>query len=121
MNGVVNNGSRNCITRVLALALRRSKNILVESGDRRRRAAIWNRRRRHAQVSRFKHSGDNSIHVPLGTGLPGELTKTVTLVGNLSAQAIGPLAQVLTSATPLTIVPAQDPSPSDFDPQYSDR
>jgi flagellar hook protein FlgE len=38
--------------------------------------------------------------------LPGELTKTVTLVGNLSAQAIGPLAQVLTSATPLTVVPA---------------
>lgn len=49
----------------------------------------------------FQNPGNQSINIPIGTGIPGKATATVTLQGNLSANAVGPLAQVITSATPL--------------------
>lgn len=54
-----------------------------------------------ATTPAFQTAGDNSIHIPLGTGIPGNLTSNITLQGNLSANATGPLAQTLTSSTPL--------------------
>ena len=46
----------------------------------------------------FQAAGNNNITIPVGTTIPGSATTTVDLQGNLSASAIGPLAQVLTSA-----------------------
>ncbi len=48
----------------------------------------------------FQTPGIDNIQIPLGTGIPGKASATVTLTGNLNAQASGPLAQTLTSATP---------------------
>jgi flagellar hook protein FlgE len=53
-----------------------------------------------ATTPAFQTPNDTSIKIPFGTGLPGQVTKTVTLQGNLSANAVGPQAQVLTSAQP---------------------
>ncbi len=49
----------------------------------------------------FQTPGNDSINIPIGTGIPGKSTATVSLQGNLSANAVGPLFQVITSATPL--------------------
>ncbi|MBI1831967.1 MAG: flagellar hook protein FlgE [Planctomycetes bacterium] len=48
----------------------------------------------------FQISGNNDVRIPIGTGIPGNATGDITMQGNLSANAIGPLAQVLTSAQP---------------------
>ncbi len=48
----------------------------------------------------FQTPGVDSISIPMGTGVAGKATANVTLSGNLSAQAAGPLAQTITSATP---------------------
>jgi flagellar hook protein FlgE len=48
----------------------------------------------------FQTSGDNSIKIPYGTGIPGKETGTITLQGNLNANAVGPQAQSLTSVLP---------------------
>ncbi len=37
----------------------------------------------------FQTPGDDRIKIPYGSGFPGEITKTVTLQGNLSATAVG--------------------------------
>lgn len=47
----------------------------------------------------FQAAGVDNIQIPLGTGIAGKATANVTLTGNLNAQASGPLAQTLTSAT----------------------
>lgn len=48
----------------------------------------------------FQTAGNSNIQIPMGTGIPAKETANVTLGGNLSAQAAGPQAQTLTSATP---------------------
>ncbi len=48
----------------------------------------------------FQTAGNNNILIPMGTGIPAKATASITLMGNLSAQASGPLAQTLTAATP---------------------
>lgn len=48
----------------------------------------------------FQTAGNSNIQIPMGTGIPAKATANVTLTGNLSAQAAGPQAQLLTSATP---------------------
>jgi flagellar hook protein FlgE len=48
----------------------------------------------------FQTAGNDNILIPIGTGIPGKATANVNLAGNLSAQATGPLAQTLTSASP---------------------
>jgi flagellar hook protein FlgE len=49
----------------------------------------------------FQAAGNGDIRIPLGTGIPGNVTSIVNMQGNLTAAAIGPLAQQLTSAQPL--------------------
>ena len=46
----------------------------------------------------FQTPGDNNIKIPIGTGIPGRSTTMIDLQGNLSASAVGPLAQTLTSS-----------------------
>lgn len=48
----------------------------------------------------FQTAGDTNIKIPFGTGIPGQATTQITMQGNLSANAVGPLAQVLTSSQP---------------------
>lgn len=48
----------------------------------------------------FQVPGVNDIRIPIGTGIPGKATTKIDLQGNLSANAIGPLTQTLTSAQP---------------------
>jgi flagellar hook protein FlgE len=50
----------------------------------------------------FQTPGVDDIQIPTGTGVPGHATANVTLQGNLSANANGPQAQTLTTATPFT-------------------
>lgn len=49
----------------------------------------------------FQLSGNNDIRIPIGTGIPGNATGRIVLQGNLSANAVGPRAQTLTTAQPL--------------------
>src|SRR5438876_6703919 len=37
----------------------------------------------------FQVAGDPRIHIPFGTGIPGQVTSSVSLVGNLDATATG--------------------------------
>lgn len=48
----------------------------------------------------FQTAGNSNIQIPMGTGIPAKETANISLGGNLSAQAAGPQAQMLTSATP---------------------
>lgn len=48
----------------------------------------------------FQIPGDSGILLPFGVSIPGESTANVELSGNLSANATGPQAEVLTTATP---------------------
>jgi flagellar hook protein FlgE len=50
----------------------------------------------------FQTPGNNNINIPIGAGVPGSATSDVTLQGNLSASASGPVAQILTSAQAFT-------------------
>ncbi|MGD9857245.1 MAG: flagellar hook-basal body complex protein, partial [Planctomycetaceae bacterium] len=43
----------------------------------------------------FQVSGDNDIRIPYGATIPGRLTSTIGLSGNLPADALGPIAEVL--------------------------
>jgi flagellar hook protein FlgE len=49
----------------------------------------------------FQTAGDNRIKIPYGTAIPGKATTTVGIQGNLSATALGPMPQTLTSTLPL--------------------
>lgn len=49
----------------------------------------------------FQTPGNGDIRIPLGTGIPGNVTSSINLQGNLTASAIGPLAQQLTTAQPM--------------------
>lgn len=51
----------------------------------------------------FQIPGENRIKIPAGTILPGQITSLITLQGNLSARASGPLAETLTSNQPFQI------------------
>lgn len=56
----------------------------------------------------FQTSGVDSVQIPIGTGIPGKSTTLVTLQGNLTAAAIGPRSQTLTTGQPfLTVRPPQ--------------
>lgn len=48
----------------------------------------------------FQTSGNNDIIIPTNSVIPGSATTNITLQGNLSASASGPIAQVLTSTEP---------------------
>ena len=48
----------------------------------------------------FQIAGDNNIHVPFGASIPGKTTSRVNLVGNLSSDAVGPAAEILSTNAP---------------------
>ena len=50
----------------------------------------------------FQSASDNNILLPTKTEIPAAATSTVTLQGNLTASATGPVAQVLTSSSAFT-------------------
>ncbi len=56
----------------------------------------------------FQVPGDNRIKIPFGELIPGKATKEITFQGNLSADATGPMAEVIATSAPLTVggVPA---------------
>ena len=50
----------------------------------------------------FQAPNDPRIQIPIGAVIPGQPTVDVSLDGLLNAEAVGPLAQTLTSSTPYT-------------------
>lgn len=46
--------------------------------------------------------GDNSIQVPIGASVPGDLTSQIDFIGNLPADSLPPTAEVLSSYSPFT-------------------
>lgn len=56
----------------------------------------------------FQTPGDTRIYIPLGTSIAGKATQRISLSGNLSSQAIGPVAQRISKATAFLVggVPA---------------
>lgn len=58
----------------------------------------------------FQTAGSTEISIPFGTGIPGAATQNVTLQGNLSANATGPLQDTLTSSSPYTTPPGATPA-----------
>ncbi len=48
----------------------------------------------------FQEAGDATISIPFGTSIAGEGTTQVELSGNLTADATGPRAEVITSSSP---------------------
>jgi len=58
----------------------------------------------------FQTPGDARIHIPLGASIAGKATQQISLSGNLSSQAKGPVAQKITTAAAFTAggVPATE-------------
>jgi flagellar hook protein FlgE len=96
---MVNDGSEDLYTRAGAFGVD-SQNYLVDpaTGFRVQRTGATGEAT--ATTPAFQTSGNNGIQIPYGTGIPGKATDVITLQGNLSPSALGPLAQVLTSAQP---------------------
>lgn len=97
---VANDGIKNVYTRAGAFSVD-TENRLVDS-------ATGFRIQRYGTVGEasldappFQVPGDSSIRIPYGSSIPGQATRVVTFKGNLSATAVGPLAETLTSAQPL--------------------
>jgi flagellar hook protein FlgE len=47
----------------------------------------------------FQTSGDSRIYIPLGASIAGKATQTISLAGNLSSRAVGPVSQKIMTAT----------------------
>src|SRR5579862_5793409 len=98
---VVNNGVEDLYTRAGSFGVD-SQGFLVDpaTGDRVQRFGSVGEG--SATSAAFQTTGDNNIKIPGGTEIPGQATSMITIQGNLPATAVGPLAQLLTSAQPLT-------------------
>ncbi|HZT83566.1 MAG TPA: flagellar hook-basal body complex protein [Gemmataceae bacterium] len=96
---VVNNGVQDLYTRAGAFAVD-EKNHLVDPATGFSVQRFGSVGEGTATSPAFQTPGDNTINIPFGIGIPGQVTSTVKLQGNLDAAAVGPLAQTLTSATP---------------------
>jgi flagellar hook protein FlgE len=96
---VINNGTNNIFTRDGAFGVD-GNNYLVDPTTGFHVQRFGTVGEGSATSPAFQTPGDNSIKVPYGMGLPGQETSMITLVGNLSANAVGPQAQTLTSAQP---------------------
>jgi flagellar hook protein FlgE len=95
---VVNNGSQNLYTRAGAFNIDASGNLVdPATGSKVQRTGTVGEA--SATSPGFQSPGVNDIKIPLGTGISGHASANVTLQGNLSATAVGPLAQTLTSAS----------------------
>jgi flagellar hook protein FlgE len=51
---------------------------------------------------RFQTPGNSGIFVPIGASVPGQQTANTDFLGNLPTSAVPPLAEVLTTSSPLT-------------------
>lgn len=96
---VVNDGFQDLYTRAGAFGVD-DKNFLVDPATGFHVQRFGTLGEATATSPGFQTPGDNSIHIPFGSGVPGKATTTVDLQGNLSANATGPMAQTLTSAQP---------------------
>jgi flagellar hook protein FlgE len=96
---VVNTGSQDLYTRAGSFAIDQTGYLIDPStGYRVQRAGTVGEGGPGSPAFQVPTSKD--IKIPLGTGIPGSATTTITLQGNLSASATGPQAEVLTSAAP---------------------
>lgn len=53
--------------------------------------------------SGFQIPGDQRIHIPIGSVIPGQPTETIDMNGILNSEAVGPQPQILTSAFPMLV------------------
>jgi flagellar hook protein FlgE len=97
---VLNNGIQDVYTRAGAFQVDES-NFLVDPTTGFRVQRFGSVGEGDAVSSAFQTPGDNSIRIPSGQGIPGKATSLITLQGNLSANASGPLQETLTTSTPL--------------------
>jgi flagellar hook protein FlgE len=95
---VANNGTQDLYTRAGAFNID-ANGYLVDpaTGDKIQRTGSVGEA--SASNPGFQTPGVSDINIPLGTGVAGHATANVTLQGNLSATAVGPLAQTLTSGS----------------------
>jgi flagellar hook protein FlgE len=93
---VVNNGGQQEYTRAGSFGID-SNNDLVDPATGALVQRFGTVGQGQGSMPAFQVSGNNNIQIPVGTGVPGAATTSVTLQGNLSATASGPVAQVLTS------------------------
>lgn len=98
---VANSGSGNLYTRAGSFSID-ANGYLVDPATGYRIQRMGTVGEATATTPGFQTPGIEDIQIPLGTGVPGHATTTVILQGNLSAQAPGPMAQVLTTASPFT-------------------
>lgn len=96
---VVNDGANDLYTRAGAFNVD-ADNTLVDPATGYRVQRFGTVGEGDATTQPMQVSGDNSIRIPYGTSIPGRATETVSLKGNLSASAVGPLAETLTSNQP---------------------
>ena len=93
---MVNNGFQNLYTRDGAFGVDEN-NFLVDPATGFHVQRFGSVGEGSATSPAFQTAGGTSIKIPFGTGVPGKATSNITLQGNLSAGATGPLAQTLTS------------------------
>lgn len=96
---VVNDGTQNLFTRSGAFGVD-GQNFLVDPATGFRVQRFGTVGEGTATTPAFQVPGTSNIKIPFGTSIPGQATTSIILQGNLSANAVGPLAQVLTSAQP---------------------
>lgn len=99
---VLNDGSTNLYTRAGAFALD-SNGFLVDPSSGYRVQRFGSLGDVGGTGPGFQAPGDSSISVPFGASIPGENTTEIKISGNLDAASVGPLAEVLTSSTPLAV------------------
>ncbi|HYV35264.1 MAG TPA: flagellar hook-basal body complex protein [Gemmataceae bacterium] len=96
---VVNNGVQNLFTRAGAFGVD-STNFLVDPATGAHVQRFGTTGEPTATNPGFQVAGNNNIKIPFGSEIPGRATTTVTMEGRLPANALGPVAQTLTSAAP---------------------
>ncbi len=96
---VANDGAQNVFTRAGAFGVD-SNNFLVDPANGFRVQRFGTVGEGSATLPTFQAAGDNNIKIPLGVGIPGRATTKITMQGNLSANAVGPQAQTLTTSQP---------------------
>jgi flagellar hook protein FlgE len=98
---VVNSGGQDMYTRAGSFGID-SQGYLVDPATGARVQRFGTVGEGTATSPAFQTSGNNNIKMPTTGEIPGQETTSITIQGNLPATAVGPLAQVLTSAQPFT-------------------
>ena len=94
---VVRNGAQSLYTRSGSFGVD-ANNFLVDPATGNRVQRFGTTGEGSATTPAFQKAGNDDILIPVGAGVSGSATSSVILQGNLSTTAVGPLAQVLTSA-----------------------